>query len=238
MSNSWFQFKEFRVDQGECAMKVTTDACIFGAWVQVNANIKRILDIGAGTGLLSLMLAQKCREEVVIDGVELDKAAAEQAEKNVSGSPWPQAVTIVNTDIRQFEAAYKYDLIISNPPFFISSLLSDDALKNQARHTLSLTYSELLDSIDRNLADGGEVAIILPMEESTIWRGLCAGRQYHPYKVLNVKHRADAVVKRVLLLMKKGQASQPVEDTLIIQHSDGTYTPEFIELLGPYYLNL
>ena len=119
MSNNYFQFKQFTIHQDKCAMKVCTDACLFGAFVAneiQDKTINHILDIGAGTGLLSLMLAQK--SNAAIDAVEIDKSTYEQAEENISQSSWKEKITVYNSGIADFYSNYKYDLIISNPPFF------------------------------------------------------------------------------------------------------------------------
>src|SRR4051812_8170670 len=117
MSNSYFQFKRFRIDQGSCAMKVTTDACIQGAWCPISPDVKAVLDIGAGTGLLSLMLAQR-NDDICIDAIEYDKDAAIQAAGNVLASGWRDRISILYADVRDHRFARRYDLIISNPPFF------------------------------------------------------------------------------------------------------------------------
>jgi tRNA1Val (adenine37-N6)-methyltransferase len=138
LGNSYFQFKQFTVHQGDCAMKVTTDACIQGAWTPVQKDEVRILDIGAGTGLLSLMLAQKA-PNAIVDAVELNEQAATQAGQNFAGSPWADRLNVICSDIQGYRATHKYDLIISNPPFFNNSLKGPEASRNNARHTTALT---------------------------------------------------------------------------------------------------
>lgn len=133
MSNSYFQFKQFRVEQDRCAMKVTTDACIQGAWTPVLPSVKNVLDVGTGTGILALMLAQK-NSEITVDAIEVDKDAAGQARANVAGSPWRERINILEGDVRNYPFDKRYDLIITNPPFFSNSLLGDDVNKNLARH--------------------------------------------------------------------------------------------------------
>src|SRR5258705_6346666 len=149
MANSYFKFKQFTIHQDRCAMKVTTDACLFGAWVAIEAGILEsedgsILDIGAGTGLLSLMLAQKTN--VSIDSVEIDEAAAKQARENADASPWKERIFVMPGDAKYmaYTLCKNFDIIISNPPFYENELASPDHHKNIAHHDGGLLLDELL----------------------------------------------------------------------------------------------
>ncbi len=236
MGNSYFQFKQFRIEQGSCAMKVTTDACILGAWVPVLPGVRRIMDIGAGTGLLTLMLAQRT-EGVFIDGIELDSDACAQARQNVSSSPWGNRVTIIEGDVKQYHPAEKYDVIITNPPFFNNSLLGPAAARNAARHTVWLSYNELINAIAANLSTDGYAAILLPLEESKTWKEVVAAKGWHIFKQLQVLHRPGAVVKRVVLLMSPtARGAEEETEQLVIQNQDGTNTSDFIALVQDFYL--
>lgn len=223
--------------QEHCAMKVTTDACIQGAWTPTAADTKRILDIGTGTGLLALMLAQK-QPGAIIDAVELDKDAALQATENAAASLWAGRINIIEGDITTYTPKHKYSLIISNPPFFINSLLGVNANKNAARHTLSLGYQDLFAAIDRNLAENGIASILLPEPESQIWEALIERNGWHIASVLSVKHRENAVVKRKVMCISRNATGTTDHETLIIQNEDGSYTKDFTKLLAPYYLQL
>ncbi|MGN6568280.1 MAG: tRNA1(Val) (adenine(37)-N6)-methyltransferase, partial [Flavipsychrobacter sp.] len=143
MSNQYFQFKQFRIEQDKCAMKVSTDACIQGAWTPIHDHVRHVLDIGTGTGLLSLMLAQR-DPRMHIDAVELDEQAATQAKENIVSSPFSERIDIIHGDAKEYQANQQYDLIICNPPFFQNSLLGDNSKRNTARHTLSFSYEDLL----------------------------------------------------------------------------------------------
>jgi len=148
MGNPYFRFKQFMVYQDRCAMKVTTDACLFGAWCAMeieNAKlkIKNVLDIGAGTGLLSLMAAQRNRH-ITIDAVEIENEAAAQAQSNIEASPWRDRIHLYATDIRSFQSLVKYDAIISNPPFYEKEIVSADREKNTAHHSTDLELEQLL----------------------------------------------------------------------------------------------
>jgi tRNA1Val (adenine37-N6)-methyltransferase len=237
MSNQYFQFKQFRIEQGQCAMKVTTDACIQGAWTPVHNSVKRVLDIGAGTGLLSLMLAQR-NPDIVIDAIELDADAAAQARNNVAVSPWQGRINIIEGDVRSYSFGDKYDLIISNPPFFKDSLLGDEAGRNMARHTLSLSYEELLKVIEANLTTGGYASVLLPSAEYQQLEKLSAAAGWYEADGLLIAHRPHAKVKRVVSVISKKERPSVEKQTLIIQDEGCNYSKAFVDLLSPFYLDL
>ena len=237
MSNQYFQFKQFRVEQGRCAMKVTTDACIQGAWTPISDGVEHVLDIGTGSGLLALMLTQK-NTDIFIDAIEFDKGAKEQAKENVAKSSWAERVNVIHGDVRTYPFTRKYDLIICNPPFFINSLLGDNAPKNIARHTLSLSYEELLVAVKNNLAEGGYLSILLPQGEYMLWKEFAAEAGLFEFSKLSIKHTAGAAVKRVVGLFSKKQSADMTETKLVIKDTEQNYSVAFIELLSPYYLNL
>ena len=237
MSNSYFRFKQFNIDQEHCAMKVTTDACIQGAWTPILPHVHRALDIGAGTGLLSLMLAQR-NADVAIDAIELDNDAAAQAVNNVNGSSWKERISIIAGDVCDQKFAHKYNLIISNPPFFNNSLLSDKQNKNLARHTLSLTYTDLLNVISANLSDDGYASVLLPYAEYRIWQGLLLQGGWVEFNRLEVCHNPNAMVKRVICIFGKKELMVTQHETLVIKDTEGKYTSQFIDLVSPYYLDL
>jgi tRNA1Val (adenine37-N6)-methyltransferase len=237
MSNSYFRFKQFTIEQDKCAMKVTTDACIQGAWTPVDRSVHRVLDIGAGTGLLALMLAQRS-EEITIDAVEYDIAAAEQAKENAASSPWKERINIIHADIKEFQPATKYDLIITNPPFFNNSLLGDNVAKNRARHTTSLSYEDLLAAIDTHLAPDGYVSILLPTPEYLVWKELATRSGWHEQRKLSISHKPAAKVNRVVSIMARNPVGQTAEEELVIYEDEGSYSEDFKSLLSPFYLNL
>ncbi len=238
MSNNWFQFKQFRIDQGQCAMKVTTDACIQGAWTPLPRTVKRILDVGTGTGLLALMLAQR-HESALIDAVEYDATAADQAKENVSLSPWSERITVRCSDIRSFETSEKYDLIICNPPFFDNALLGPKNKKNTARHTIALSKEELADAIIKYLTPNGHCSILLPVPEYKYWLSVAEKFGLFPREILLIRHRPRSEPKRIVAIMQQGVAGSGGEDhQLTIMHEDGTYTDQFGEMLRPFYLNM
>jgi len=237
MSNQFFQFKQFRIDQQHCAMKVTTDACIQGAWTPVLPGTQRILDIGAGTGLLSLMMAQRT-QGVTIDAVEYDNDAARQAVENITASPWRDRVHVIESDVCEYSFEHKYDLIITNPPFFNNSLLGDKSAKNKAHHTISLSYEALLRVINENLTAYGYASVLLPYPEYMLWKDLLEQNGYFEVDKLNVRHTAQSAVKRVVGLCSRRQPDEYRETMLTIKEKENKYTAEFTKLLAPFYLDL
>ncbi|MBA3830190.1 MAG: methyltransferase [Taibaiella sp.] len=237
MSNTYFQFKQFRVEQGACAMKVSTDACIQGAWTPANDTTHKILDIGAGTGLLSLMVAQRCNAR--IDAIEADARAAAQAEENFAASPWNARLSLVHQDVRQYVAADKYDLIICNPPFFQNSLLGDNTERNIARHTINLSYSDIASVLERMLDDNGYASIMLPLAAHEEWVSILAKIGWHIHGRLSVFPKAGSFLpNRIISLCGRNEPFEIEEQSLYIRSGDNTYTSAFKQLLRPYYLDL
>src|SRR5688500_4757987 len=167
MPNDYFRFKHFTIQQGMTAMKVTTDACLFGGWIAERFSVLQketgkpdVLDLGTGTGLLSLMLAQKL--EAAIDAIEIHTAAAAQAKENVEASTWKEMITVIHADVREYSFNKQYDLVMSNPPFYENDLRSPVASVNQARHDTSLTFHDLLILVNHLLKQDGYFAVLIP----------------------------------------------------------------------------
>lgn len=234
--NTYFQFKQFRVEQDSCAMKVSTDACILGAWAPVNSTVKRVLDIGTGTGLLSLMLAQK-NSNIHIDAIELNEDAARQAAMNFTTSPWRDRLKGIYADIRHFSADTKYDMIICNPPFFQNSLSGSDKHRNIARHTHELEYKDIIAAMDRYLNENGYAVILLPAAEHEIWNVLLKKYGWYVNTQLNVKPLPYKSVNRIISVCSRHNTDCDQQE-LCIYLEQGRYSPEFISLLKPYYLQL
>lgn len=236
MPNSYFQFKEFRVEQSLAAMKVCTEACLFGALVNFQ-NPQSILDIGTGTGLLSLMLAQKYSSH--IDAVEIDKDAFNQAALNFENSFWAKRLFLYHQSIQEFQknVSQKYDLVISNPPFFSDHLQSKDTAKNGALHTNYLKQNDLLTAVMSVLSSDGEFNLLLPPAESEKFDLLAMGRQLFLQKRIVVYNKPGTSPFR--FISKYGfNKTQPHSEEIYIRNNKGEYSEAFIELLKPYYLNL
>ncbi|RBL91257.1 tRNA1(Val) (adenine(37)-N6)-methyltransferase [Chitinophaga flava] len=240
MANTFFQFKQFKVDQAHCAMKVCTDACIQGAFTAqylsaTDITVSAILDIGAGTGLLSLMLAQEV--PVPVTAVELDPAAAMQAAANFQASPWADRLVLTQEDIRKMTAPQPFDFIITNPPFYEAALKSGHAQKDQAMHATNLSYADLLDAIGRNLREGGEFSVLLPYVQFEVFTALASTKGYHLRKILRVKQSVKHGYFRATGIFSKTQGHTETEE-LAIYDENNHYTPAFEALLRPYYLKL
>lgn len=237
MPNSYFQFKQFRIEQGQCAMKVTTEGCILGAWVAKQAgDVKRVLDIGAGTGLISLMLAQKLAS-AEIHAVELNEDAAAQALDNFEKSPWKERVFLHYGSIQTYQAIQKFDLIISNPPFFNQSLSSPSSKINLARHDDSLSQQELVASILTNLTADGLAYILYPERESDAFQQIAEQAGLHVHYQLTVLNSPGAGIFRKVMAYGLKPA-KPSSSVLIIKDENQQYTSDFVDLLRTYYLHL
>ncbi|MBG9376655.1 methyltransferase [Panacibacter sp. DH6] len=238
MPNNFFRFKEFTVHQELCAMKVCTDACLFGAWLAGKLKdkaLKQILDIGTGTGLLSLMLAQKTN--AFFDAVEIDTNAAVQAQQNFRASPWADRLRLCNVAIQAFKPAHQYDCIISNPPFFENDLKSLDCKRNLALHSAALSLEELLQFAADHLAADGLFAVLLPFHRSAYFEQMAQRRLYLQQKVL-VKQTMEHPYFRSMLLFATSQKTCTQEDTITIRDNKREYSETFASLLKDYYLYL
>ena len=218
-------------------MKVTTDACIQAAWTPIELHVKRALDIGAGTGLLSLMLAQRSKN-LKIDAIEMDSASAKQAKKNVEQSQWSDQIRVVEGDINYFVVADKYDLIVCNPPFFNNSLQSENRPRTMARHTTTLTYTDLITAIELQLKPEAYASILLPSAEFALFSKIAGDLGWNSYSTLEIYHNEASMVNRKVGLFRKNTAIAPKIEALPIYGENGEYGSRFKELLGPFYLNL
>lgn len=236
MSNNWFQFKQFRVVQDACAMKVTTDACIQGAWTPVPIS-GNILDIGTGTGLLSLMVAQRS-SGAKITALEIDKDAAQQASANFEASTWRTSIDVQQADFMEWESAAKYDLIICNPPFFLNSLRSPEENRNMAKHTNELTLEGILQRCKAILKESGILSLLLPTDTYLMIEPLFAKQGLYEMARLEVRHKPDGRTNRIVTLLSPAARADKQVTQLHIYEADGVYSGEFKKLLRDYYLHL
>lgn len=240
MANHYFQFKEFTVYQDMSAMKVCTDACLFGAYtadliIKENITVANCLDIGTGTGLLSLMLAQQL--DCTIDAVEIDNRSYRQAAGNFRHSPWNSRLAVFNTDIKAYQSEKKYDCIISNPPFFEGDLKSEEQSKNAAKHDSTLTLVELLEKVLGLLSDDGIFAVLLPYKRVKYFIEEAEKQGLHLFHRAMVKQTPLHSQFRGMLYFSRKQV-EPSKKEIAIKNEMGDYTARFIELLKDYYLYL
>ena len=236
--NKPFQFKQFSLDQDRCAMKVGTDGVLLGAWAAIHHEPKSILDIGAGTGLVALMLAQRSTAET-IEAIEIDEEAFEQCVDNFEASPWADRLFCYHAGLDEFlrEIEEAYDLIVSNPPFYFEDVSSGNTARDRARQNQSLPFDELLDGVSRLLTKDGIFATIVPFKEEENLVRLAATSGLFPTRILRVRGNPSADIKRCLLEFgfKKKEVS-PKE--LIIEVKRHEYTNEYIDLTKHFYLKM
>ena len=227
-----FRFKQFAVEQDDVAMKVGTDGVLLGAWAACDG-AKRILDIGTGTGVIALMLAQR-NTEAHIQAVEIDETATQRARSNFDMSPWAERLDVECCAVQAFNPAEKFDLIISNPPYFVDSLLPPDAKRSTARHTHDLSFEELDKAVCRLLADDGRFALILPTAEFDKYLTIT---QLYLVRRCDVYPKTDADIKRVMAEFAKHEILDAKHETITIeQDKRGDYTDEYRTLTKDFYL--
>lgn len=235
MSNPFFTFKQFTIRHDRCAMKVGTDGVLLGAWTDVSHSC-RLLDIGTGTGLIALMLAQRC-PKASITAIDIDAEAVEQARENVLLSPWPDRVEVALQDICKYLTDKHFDTIVSNPPYFIDSLKCPDDQRNTARHTDTLDAERLLESVARLLTDDGRFSIILPAEQTDLLIQAAYAQGLYPSRQTAVITRPGLSPKRILMeFQKTKEAFQP--DELIIELERHVYSEGYIALTKDFYLKM
>ena len=233
-----FNFKQFQVNQERCAMKIGTDGVLLGAWTPLINNPFNVLDIGAGTGILSLMLAQRSNAEQ-IDAIEIDEDAYEQCVENFEASPWGDKLFCFHAGLDEFvdEPEDEYDLIISNPPFYTDDYKSDNTSRDLARFEDALPFEELIEAAALLLSDNGIFSVIIPYKEEERFVDMCKELDLFPLKITRVKGTPTSEIKRSLLAFCRMEQT-PLIDELVIEISRHNYTPEYIELTKEFYLKM
>lgn len=238
MSNPFFQFKQFTIRHDKCAMKVGTDGVLLGAWAGTDS-CNRILDIGTGTGLIALMLAQ--RSPAIIDAIDIDADACLQAQENVVSSPFAERIQVRHSALADFAQAAtdRYDLIVSNPPYFVDSLKCPDRQRNTARHTDTLTLEDLLQDSRKLLAPQGRIALILPYDQKERLTDCIRTYQLFLSKETSVIPVPGAQPKRLLAELTADPPASPASsDRLTIEIARHQYTDEYIRLTKDFYLKM
>ena len=244
MANSYFQFQQFRIEQGDCAQKVSTDACLLGAAIDLSG-ATRVLDIGTGTGLLALMVAQRA-PQAHIEALELAAATAAQATHNVAASPWASRITVHPLSLATYAARHpalgtsqQFSHIICNPPFFQRSLAPPDAARATARHAgeASLTFEAISSFAAAYLRPGGTLTVLLPPPEMAVFADAAWASGLAVQARLAVRHRPGGRITRGIWQFGGRVLSEVAERELLIKKADGlAYSAEFCSLLGDFYL--
>lgn len=235
MPNPFFTFKQFTIRHDRCAMKVGTDGVLLGAWTDVRHS-RRILDIGTGTGLIALMLAQR-QAEAVVTAVDIDAEAVSQARENIQESPWKERVSTLLQDIRTYHPKELFDTIVSNPPYFVDSLRCPDSQRNTARHTDSLDMDALLRQVGHLLTPDGRFSIILPAGQAELLVEAAGRVGLYPSRQTDVITRPGLPKKRTLMELTHRRGTFQ-SDELIIELERHVYSSEYIALTKDFYLKM
>jgi len=241
-----FQFKQFSIQQDKTAMKVGTDGVLLGAWAPVNHNPFSVLDVGAGTGIIALMLAQRTHAQQ-IDALEIDEEAYEQAVENFENSPWGDRLFCFHAGLDEFieeseddpsdsELAQQYDLIVSNPPFYAEDYKTENEQRDLARFQDAMPFDELVEAANLLLSENGIFALIIPFKEEKKFIALAKESELYPIKITRVKGTPKSEIKRSLLAFSRNEIPEIEIDELIIEIERHVYTPEYIELTKAFYL--
>ena len=236
MPNPYFRFKQFTVFHDKCAMKVGVDGVTIGAWADVNG-AKSILDVGCGSGLIALMLAQRSDAEVT--AVDIDAQSILQSGVNIENSPWKERISLLHSSFQNFAESYsgQFDLIVSNPPFFINSLKNPSQSRAVARHTDTLLHEDLVKNAKKLLAENGKFCVILPVLEGEQFIELAENEGLFCSQKVSVFPNLEKPAKR-LLLEFKNEKNVCLESKITIEKERGVYTDEYRELVKDFYLKL
>lgn len=240
MSNQYFDFKQFRIAQDRCAMKVGTDGVLLGSWAPLRPSCSRILDIGTGTGLIALMLAQRV-VDAHVDAIEIDADAAAQAAENAAASPFSSRIRVHHCSLQDFDPSCveaRYDLIVSNPPFYNATLKPDDEARAAARHCDSLPLRQIMECASHRLTPSGSLALIYPVDYSqqvllaAALEGLVLTRLCH---VCTKEGKAPKRCMAVFALKAEGDL---LTETLLLRNADSSYSETYRQITDPFYLSL
>lgn len=236
---SKFQFKKFAVNQDRCAMKIGTDGVLLGAWTPIENNPFSILDIGTGTGIIALMLAQRSPAEQ-IDALEIDEEAYEQSVENFENSPWSDRLFCFHAGLDEFieEPEDEYDLIVSNPPFYNEDYKTESKQRDMARFQDAMPFENLIEAAALLLSENGVFSVIVPFKEEDTFLALAKEYELYPIKITRVKGTPTTEIKRSLLAFGRTENIDIPIDELIIETARHIYTKEYIALTNEFYLKM
>jgi len=230
-----FDFKKFSVYHDRATIKVGTDAVLLGAWADVT-NVTRILDVGTGSGVIALMLAQRTPEKTHIDAIDISLADCEQATENVVRSPWPQKISVHHSSLQLYESSL-YDHVVSNPPYFINSFKPPVINRANARHTETLQHHELLHHTKRLLNSTGKLSVVLPPSEANLLQSLSKAEGWFCKRICRFQSRINKPVERVLLEFQLTEISG-TEEELVLYNEDSEWSAAYRDLTKGFYLNI
>lgn len=234
MKSKSFVFKQFEVAQSEGVMKITTDSILFGAWV-AEQNAKQVLDIGTGSGLLAMMMAQKNTVSEVL-AIDINPEAVAIAQANFANCPFSARLTVCASALQSIASTVQFDLIVSNPPYFVADLKAIIPHKLSAKHTVALSYEDLIFNIDRLLTDDGKACVVIPVFNIDYLKSLAEQRQLYVTKQVNVS--AIEGKAPYLVLVQLEHAASPIKsEAIVIKNRDGSYAEKFVEMTKEFYLN-
>lgn len=237
MPNQYFEFKQFKINQKASAMKVGTDGVLLGAWANV-AETQRILDVGTGSGLIAIMLAQRTQKQTLIDAVEIEASAYEQAVENFQNCPWSSRINGFHLSFQGFckSIQCKYDAIVSNPPFFMNGLKAKEMSRTTARHCDSLPFEDLLEASKKILTEIGNLTVILPVEEGTYFESLARINGFYLNRKVLVLPNPGKPAKRFLLEFSLTKRDQEISSLVVENGKRHEYSTEYKELTKDFYL--
>jgi tRNA1Val (adenine37-N6)-methyltransferase len=234
-----FQFKQFSVEQDRTAMKIGTDGVLLGAWTPIDNNPFSVLDVGTGTGIIALMLAQRSAAEQ-IDALEIDEDAYEQATDNFENSPWNDRLFCFHAGLDEFveEPEDEYDIIVSNPPFYSEDFKSNNEQRDLARFQDAMPFEQLIEAAALLLSEKGVFSVIIPFKEESTFLALAHKQELYPLKMTRVKGTPTSETKRSLLAFSRNCNADSTVEELIIETERHCYTPEYITLTKDFYLKM